>query len=84
VTDFVYAIIRTYVPIIVGAAVAWLVTLGLPVSDELQAGAVVLLTGALQALYYLLVKTLEHRWPKLGVLLGTARAPSYDSSGDAE
>lgn len=76
-TNFVLSLIRTYVPIAVGAVVAWLVTLGVEVDVNTQAGLVVALTGVLQAVYYTVVRLLEKKFPKVGVLLGSATTPTY-------
>lgn len=77
-SNFVTSQIRTYAPIIVGALIAWLATLGLELDADTQTGLVVALTGVLQAAYYLLARTLESRWPKLGVLLGSSKTPEYE------
>ena len=79
-TNFVIGLIRTYVPIIVGAAVAYLLTLGVEIDAGTQAGAVVALTGVLQALYYTGVRLLAEKWPSVGILLGVNQAPDYGAS----
>ena len=75
--SFIISQIRTFVPIIVGALVAWLLTMGIELDADTQAGLVVALTGGLQALYYFVVRLLEKKWPKVGVLLGVASKPVY-------
>lgn len=75
--SFIISQIRTFVPIIVGAFVAWLVTVGIALDADTQAGLIVALTGLLQGLYYFIVRLLEKRWPKVGVLLGVASKPVY-------
>lgn len=76
------AVIRTIVPMGVGAIASWLlVTFGLHVTDDQQAQLVVLGTFLLQAFYYMVVKWLEARWPRLGVLLGIPKAPVYGYAG---
>jgi hypothetical protein len=77
--DFWDSIVRTYVPLGVGALAAWLMTLGLPVPDDVQAHAVIALTAASQGLYYLVVRLWEQRRPQAGILLGRAKAPSYET-----
>jgi hypothetical protein len=69
-------LIRTYVPVAIGALIAWLATLGVSIDNATSAGFVAGLTGLATALYYTLVRVAESRWPKLGVLLGVPRAPS--------
>ena len=76
-SNLIISQIRTYVPIIVGALVAWLLTLGVQLDAETQAGIIVALTGILQALYYFVVRLLEQKWPKIGVLLGSTSKPIY-------
>lgn len=76
-TNFFTSLIRTYVPIIVGALVAWLATLGLAIDADAAAGLIIFLTCALQGLYYLVVRLLERKFPQIGVLLGSAQKPVY-------
>ncbi|WP_213452905.1 hypothetical protein [Rhizomonospora bruguierae] len=77
-SDHLVSLIRTWTPIAVGSALAWLAsTLGVVLDDgtstALTAGAV----GLAAAAYYALARALESRWPVLGVLLGTRREPTY-------
>lgn len=76
-TNFVTSLIRTYVPIIVGALVAWLATIDLAIAAEAQAGLVVFLTALLQGAYYTVIRLLERKFPKLGLLLGSTSKPAY-------
>ena len=76
-SNFITGLIRTYVPIIVGAIVAWATSVGLELDGETQAGLIVGLTGLLQAGYYLLIRWLETKYPRIGVLLGKATQPEY-------
>lgn len=78
VNNFVTSAIRTVSPIIIGALVAWLASLSLQLDAETQTGLIVALVGVLQAVYYLVVRLLEKRWPQLGVLLGSASQPKYN------
>jgi len=71
-SDLIVSYIRTLVPIAVGAVVSWGI---LPASLSDQAAAAA--TGAVIGLYYVLVRLLERKWPKLGWLLGTPKAPTY-------
>jgi hypothetical protein len=75
--SFVTSFIRTYVPIVVGAVVSYLVTLGIQLDAETQAGMVVTLTGVSQAVYYAIARFLESKFPKAGVLLGSAKQVVY-------
>jgi hypothetical protein len=76
------SIIRTYVPIAVGALASWLLTVGLELDADGQAGLIVFLTGLSQAVYYAAVRALETRWPGVGVLLGAAKTPDAYSKGE--
>lgn len=77
-SNFVTSLIRTYVPIGVGALLAWLATtLGVVIDPSSQAGLVILAVGVLSAAYYWLARILERKWPVLGFLLGAVAKPSY-------
>ena len=76
-SNFFTSLVRTYVPIIVGALVAWLATFGLAIDAEATAGLIVFLTAALQGLYYIAVRLLERKFPQIGVLLGSTQKPVY-------
>ena len=75
--NFVISQIRTYTPILVGALVSWLITLGVTLDAQTQASLIIALTGVLQGLYYFIIRLLEKKWPKIGVLLGFATIPEY-------
>lgn len=70
-------LIRTWVPIAVGAVISWFATIGLNIDAETQAASVVALTGVIQAAYYTVVRLLESKYPAVGWLLGSAKTPSY-------
>ena len=78
-SDFVIAQIRTYVPMAVGAFVAWLLQFGLDLY-EVEGAATVAIVGILSALYYFIVRLLAEKWPQFGVLLGVNIAPEYDKA----
>ena len=80
----VLSLIRTYVPVAVGAFVAWLLALGVELDEKSATGLTVALTGLLIAVYYTLVRLLERQWPAVGVLLGVAKSPdSYSKDAPA-
>lgn len=75
------SIVRTYVPLVVGALAAYLIARGLPVPGEVATAATVALTAALQGFYYVGVRLLEEQVnPKFGRLLGREKKPTYDQS----
>lgn len=79
-SNFITSLIRTWVPIAVGALVSWLLTLGIEIDADAQAGLIIFLTSVLQGLYYLVVRVLEQRWPRIGaLLLGNSSKPDYNS-----
>lgn len=77
-SDLILSYVRTYVPVAVGSAVAWVaVHWGIVVPEDLEAQAAIVLTGAVVLAYYTLVRALEKRWPAFGKLLGSAKKPVY-------
>lgn len=71
------SIVRTVVPIVVGAILGWLTASNIPVDPELEITLTAALTAAFSAVYYLLVRLFErYVSPKLGWLLGLAQQPT--------
>lgn len=83
-TNFVQSLIRTWVPIAVGAVASYLITLGVELDADTQAGLVVAMTGILQAVYYLVVRLLEKKFPQVGALLGSTQKPVYVEAHNLE
>lgn len=78
------SLIRTYVPIAIGALIAWLLTLGVELDPSAEQGLTVALTGILIAVYYTIIRLLEKKWPALSVLLGSKQMPAaYTADGAA-
>lgn len=75
--NYVPSLIRTYVPVGVGAVAAWLAVRGLNLDAGTQAGATAALTGLITGAYYAGVRALETKYPALGVLLGHRAQPVY-------
>lgn len=75
--DFVTSLIRTYVPIIVGAVVSYLATKGLAIDESAAAGLAAFLTAVVSGGYYLAVRLLEQKFPQVGILLGSTKKPEY-------
>ena len=70
------SIVRTVVPIVVGAILGWLAASNIPVDPELEVTITAALTAVFSAVYYLLVRLFErYVSPKLGWLLGLAQQP---------
>jgi len=76
-SDLIISIVRTYVPIAVGAAIAWLATNGIEVDQTTQVNLVAGLTGLISAAYYGVARLLESKWPAFGYLLGSKKTPKY-------
>ena len=77
-SDYLLSLIRTAVPAGIGALVSWLaVEHGILVPEGLTNEATIWLTGLVVTLYYGIVRALEKRWPRFGILLGAARKPVY-------
>lgn len=69
------SIVRTLVPIIVGAVLTWLS--GIPLDGEFAATLTLVVSSALSAAYYLAVRLLErYASPHFGWLLGLAQQPT--------
>jgi len=76
------SIVRTVVPIIVGAVIAWVTGLGVALDEEFEPLLASLLTAGFSAVYYIAVRLLEvYVTPKLGWLLGLAKSPDSYSEG---
>ncbi len=76
--QFVTGVIRTWVPIAVGAVISWLATRGMTVDADTQLGLITAATGLIQAGYYLAVRLVAEKFPWAGILLGSNHAPSYE------
>lgn len=68
--DFFISLIRTWIPIILGTALTWLaVHFGVVLDGDTSAALAVAAVGAVTAVYYLLARWVETRWPGLGRIL---------------
>lgn len=77
VSNLLLSLIRTWVPIGVGALISWLASLGIDVDTQTKGSLVIAMTALITGLYYTLVRLLERRYPQLGFLLGTPVQPVY-------
>lgn len=80
--DFVTSLIRTNVPIAVGAFVTWLVSLGVVVPEGAEVPLAVSSVAFVTAGYYAAVRWAETKWPPIGWLLGSRAEPQYRRAGD--
>ena len=70
--DQITSLVRTWVPIAVGALISWGV---LPA--DLSDSATLAFGGLIMGAYYAAVRVLEARFPWVGWLLGKAKTPTY-------
>lgn len=78
--DVVPSLVRTWVPVVVGGFISWAATQSIQVSDQVQGALVTVLTSAIIAVYYTVVRLLEQKWPFMGLLLGSTSQPTYGTT----
>lgn len=76
--NYFIALIRTAVPGLVGAVIAWLTARGVDVPAGTRDWAVAALTFVFLLIYYAIVHALELKFPQVGVLLGIPKRPVYN------
>lgn len=76
-SDLFTSMVRTIVPIIVGSIASFLATKGIDLDAGTLAGLSAFLAGLFSAVYYLIVRVVEQRFPQWGVLLGSKKTPEY-------
>lgn len=67
--------VRTLVPFAVGQIVAFAASLGIEVSESQEAAFTTVLGFVVAAIWYVVFRWLEQKWPKLGIFLGWAKTP---------
>lgn len=75
--DLFTSVVRTVVPFIVGFILSFLASQGIEASPEFIANITGLLTFVFGALYYIVVRILAAKFPKLEWLLGSPKKPEY-------
>jgi uncharacterized membrane protein len=75
--DIFTSVVRTFVPSLIGAVVAYLTQKGVHVPPEAVAQATALITLVVGTGYYIVVRALEKRYPQAGLLLGVPKPPTY-------
>ena len=79
------SIVRTLTPVVVGQITAYLATIGAILPEDVMAAVTVVLGFIFTSVYYVIVRWLEQKFPKLGVLLGWAAVPeSYTPAKDRQ
>lgn len=67
--------VRTLVPFAVGQIVSFAATLGIEVTEDQETAFTVVLGFIVAAVYYVVVRFVEQKWPKVGILLGWWATP---------
>lgn len=76
--DTVVSLIRTWVPVVVGAGLTWVAKLFPSLEGQLDfEGATLLAVTIVTAAYYALARALEKKVPWLGWMLGVPSEPAY-------
>lgn len=75
--DYQASVVRTVTPYIVGFIVAILAKQGITGSPEFVANITAIITFLVGSGYYAIVRWLETKYPKAGLLLGSAKKPVY-------
>ncbi len=75
--DLFISFVRTLVPSIVGAVLAYMASKGITVDAEFAANLAGVLTVLFTSAYYLIARYLERKNPAWGKLLGIAKKPTY-------
>ena len=76
------SILRTLVPVAVGAVIGWLASAGITVDPEFQTALDLTLMGLGTSAYYVVARLLEvHVSPHFGWLLGSTQSPDGYSVG---
>lgn len=77
-TDYLLSLIRTWVPVGVGAALTWLAMhFNIVLDADMSTTAATVATGLIVGAYYALVRALETQWPGFGRLLGKKAGVTY-------
>lgn len=75
-------LIRTYVPVLVGAIASWLTARGIHVNAATETQIVVALTSVFTAAYYTVARVLEEQFPAIGAVLLGSRPAQQLEPGD--
>ncbi len=77
--DRTIAAIRTYVPYVITAALAYIYTsTAVDLRGDFQVALIAVTSVGVTNLYYLLIRLIETKLPWIGVLLGWPKAPEYE------
>lgn len=76
--NYIISTIRTVVPTFVGTLIALLTSYGFEFDDAAIAGVIAFVISLCVGGYYLAVRLLASRFPKLEWLLGAPKKPTYE------
>lgn len=80
-TDYSASVVRTVTPLLVGLIVSLVGTKLAGINEE---SLTPVITIVVAAAYHALVRALEQKWPKLGMLLGWDSSPAYSKPSDGQ
>jgi hypothetical protein len=75
--DILPSLLRTFVPVLVGLILGVAGANFVGVTEESLTAAV---STAITLVYYLVLRLVEQKWPKFGILLGSMRQPTYNGN----
>lgn len=78
--DKVTSIVRTVTPMIAGGIITFLANKGFSLDATITANVYASVQMVVSALYYIIVRSLEAKFPKIGILLGSVKTPQYTST----
>lgn len=76
-SDYKTSIIRTITPMVAGFIITWFASKGVTFDEQFRGNLLLILQQLFSALYYIFVRALEAKYPKLGWLLGSPTKPKY-------
>lgn len=77
ISEIIIGFIRTIIPTIVGAFVAWLAMKGIIIDPSAAMGLSSFLFVLSTGIYYLAVRLISKKYPWVEWLLGSKKTPSY-------
>lgn len=79
-SDTAIAAIRTFVPLVVGSLISWLLTMNVVLDAATEASLTTALTAIVTAVYWSVVTWASKKLPILGWLLGYPSTPTYEAT----
>jgi len=79
--DYTASIVRTLTPLLVGLVLG---VFGSEVAGVNEASLTPVIAAVIAGVYHALIRALEQKYPKVGVLLGWPTAPTYSKPSDGQ